>query len=354
MIQSPTYSFNAPTPRPVTLVIQIPCYNEAQVLAKTLADLPREVPGVDRILVLVVNDGSSDDTERVALENGAHYVLRHRRNRGLANAFLSGLQAALALGADVIVNTDADNQYPGRYIAEMVAPIVAGEADMVIGDRQPGKNQHFSPLKRRLEELGSWVIRRLSQTDAPDSVSGFRAFSRYAALRTQVYNSYSYTLETLILAGQARMNIQHLVIDTNPSYRPSRLHRGILNFMWRQGGVIIRSYVLYKPLQTFLRLGIPFGLAGLFLILRFLYFYLIGDTGVGRHIQSITIGGTLLVFSLLLVMLGLLGDAVRANRRTMEEIMLRLRDEARIRDGDAEFLGSTLIKNEMVYAKEVA
>ena len=341
-----------PSPRPITLVIQIPCYNEGQVLAKTLADLPREIPGVDRILVLVINDGSTDNTEQVALDNGVDYILRHRKNRGLANAFMSGLQTALALGADIIVNTDADNQYPGRYIAGMVEPILSRQADMVIGDRQPGKNQHFSPIKRRLEELGSWVIRKLSQTDAPDSVSGFRAFSRYAALRTQVYNSYSYTLETLILAGQHRMNIQHVTIDTNPSTRSSRLHKGILHFMWRQGGVIIRSYVLYKPLETFLGVGIPFGLLGAFFLLRFLYFYLIGDTGVGRYIQSVSIGGTLLVFSLLLVTLGLIGDAVRANRKTMEEIMVRLRDETRIGALDDEFMGATLIRNEMQYVKE--
>ena len=340
------------TPKQTTLVIQIPCYNEAQVLAKTLADLPRAIPGVDRIKVLIINDGSVDDTEKVALENGANYILRHRKNRGLASTFMSGLQTALALGADIIINTDADNQYPGRYIADMVAPIIARQADIVIGDRQPGKNQHFSPIKRRLEELGSFVIRKLSKTDAPDSVSGFRAFSRYAALRMQVYNSYSYTLETLILAGQERMNICHLAIDTNPSYRPSRLHKGMLNFMWRQSGVIIRSYVLYKPLQTFLRVGIPFGLVGIFFILRFLYFYLIGDTGVGRYIQSVSIGGTLLIFSLLLCTLGLIGDAVRANRRTMEEILVRMRDATRITEDDDEFLGATLIKNEVQCAQE--
>jgi glycosyltransferase involved in cell wall biosynthesis len=332
-----------------TLVIQIPCYNEAQILPQALADLPKTIPGVDRIIVLVINDGSSDDTERVALENGADYVLRQRKNRGLARGFMAGLQTALALGADIIVNTDADNQYPGRYIPDLVAPLLAKQADIVIGNRQPAQNQHFSFIKGQLEEFGSYVIRLLSKTDAPDAPSGFRAFSRYAALRTHVYNSYSYTLETLIRAGREQMRIQHLPIETNPSYRPSRLHQGILNFIWRQGGVILRSYVLYQPLRTFLTAGIPFVALGLLFILRFVYLYLIGDSGVGRYIQSVSIGGTLLIFGLLLCTLGLIGDAIRANRQTMEEILIHLRDTAKLPPDGNEYLGSTLLTNETKY-----
>lgn len=331
---------------PTTLVIQIPCYNEAQVLGKTLADIPKHIPGIDTIIVLVINDGSVDHTEEIALENGVNYILRHRKNRGLAQAFMSGLQVSLALGANIIINTDADNQYPGTYIADMVAPILNGHADMVIGNRQPGKNQHFSILKRLLEEFGSFIIRNLSQTDAPDAPSGFRAFSRYAALRMNVHNSYSYTLETLILAGRDRMKIEHLPIETNPSFRPSRLHKGILHFIWKQSGVIIRSYVLYQPLKTFGLLSIPFIIIGFGLLIRFLVFYLLGDSGVGRYSQSVSIGGTLLVFGLLLCLLGLISDAIRANRNLTEEVQVHLRDNKIIILGDNEFLGSPLITND--------
>lgn len=309
-----------------TVVIQIPCYNEAATLGETLADLPKTLPGVSRIVVLVVDDGSTDGTAQVALKGGADYVVRHRQNRGLARAFTTGLSASLALGADIIVNTDADHQYPGRYIPSLIAPALGGKADLVIGDRQLGQNTHFSPLKRILEKAGSWVIRLLSQTDAPDAASGFRAYTRYAALRLQVHNDYSYTLETLIQAGRQRMATAHVPIDTNPTLRPSRLHRGVLNFIWRQGGTIIRSYVLYRPLQSFLLLGIPFILVGGALIGRFLFYYITGNSGIARFIQSVSIGGTLFLFGIFLVFLGLLGDAVRANRAVSEEILIRLRD----------------------------
>lgn len=336
-----------------TLVIQIPCFNEAQTLGETIADLPTSLPGVGRIIVLVVDDGSKDGTDRVALNSGADYVVRHRRNRGLAQAFMTGLNTALALGADIIVNTDADHQYPGRYIPDLVAPILSGQADMVIGDRQPGKNVHFSPLKRLLEVLGSWVIRRLSQTDATDAPSGFRAYSRYAALRMQVYNEYSYTLETLIQGGRERLAIVHVPIETNAPTRPSRLHKGILNFIWRQSGTIIRSYVLYQPLKSFSLLGAPFLLGGAILILRFVYFYLMGASGIARYVQSVSIGGTLFIFGVLLIFMGLLGDAVRANRMMLAEILARLRAE-KFSQGDipSEINGCPLIARENCGAEE--
>jgi glycosyltransferase involved in cell wall biosynthesis len=310
------------------LVIQIPCFNEAQTLSQTIADLPKSLPGFDRIIILVVDDGSSDETVQIARKSGADYVVCHRRNRGLARAFMTGLITALALGADVIVNTDADHQYPGRYIKDLVNPIISGSADLVIGDRQPGTNIHFSPIKQILEKFGSWVIRRLSQTDAPDAPSGFRAYSRYAALRMQVYNSYSYTLETLIQAGKEKMAIAHIPIETNPALRPSRLHKGILNFIWRQSGTIIRSYILYQPLKTFLLMGIPFLLAGGFFLVRFLFFYFLGEAGVGRYSQSVSIGGTLAMFGAVLILMGLIGDAVRANRKILEEILIQLREKS--------------------------
>jgi glycosyltransferase involved in cell wall biosynthesis len=310
------------------LFVQIPSYNESQTLGETIADIPRTLPGISRILVLVIDDGSSDNTIQIAFDNGADYVVRHRRNRGLAQAFMTGINTALTLGADIIVNTDADHQYPGKYIGELVAPILSGRADLVIGDRQPAKNVHFSPLKRVLQVLGSWVVRTISQTDALDAPSGFRAYTRFTALRIQVHNSFSYTLETLIQAGKQRMAICHVPIETNPNVRPSRLHKGIFNFLWMQGGAIVRSYVLYQPLQSFLLLGLPFLATGLFLILRFLFYYFTGVSGLTRYIQSVSIGGTLSVFGMLLVFLGLLGDALRANRQIMEEILVHLRDSS--------------------------
>ncbi len=310
-----------------TLIIQIPSYNEAQTLGETIADLPKFIPGISCIVILVVDDGSIDNTVQVAFESGADYVVRHRRNRGLAQAFMTGINTALALGADIIVNTDADHQYPGRYIKELIVPILDDKADLVIGDRQAGSNIHFSHLKRMLQVIGSWIIRRISQTDTPDAPSGFRAYSRYAALRMHVYNSFSYTLETLIQAGKQRMAIEHVAIETNPNLRPSRLHKGIFNFIWQQSGTIIRSYVLYQPLKSFVLLGLPFLLTGGFLIARFLFLYFTGASGVARNVQSVSIGGTLSVFGMLLVFLGLLGDAIRASRQIMEEVLMRLRDQ---------------------------
>lgn len=322
------------------LVIQIPAYNEAEHLPVVLAELPRQLPGIDEILVVVIDDGSDDGTAKVALEHGADYVLRHRRNRGLSKAFIDGIQFGLALGADIIVNTDADNQYPGQQIDKLIQPLLEDEADLVIGDRQPLDNKNFSPFKRFMEHLGSSVIRRVSNTTVPDTVSGFRAFSRYAALRLQVYNPYSYTLETLIQAGKGLMKIVHVSIDTNPATRASRLHKGMLNFIWRQGGAIIRSYVLYQPLRTFVSIGSLLLLAGLILLGRFLVSYLFFEQG-SRYIQSVSIGGTLLTAGITLTMFGFLGDAMRANRQISEENMIHQRDSAQIDDRDnlREFCG---------------
>lgn len=309
------------------LFIQIPCYNEAQTLGETIADLPKSLPGFERIFVLVINDGSSDDTVDVALKSGADYVVSHRRNSGLARAFMTGIKTALGLGADVIVNTDADHQYPGQFIEDLVAPILAGKAEIVIGDRQPAQNLHFSPLKRLLESFGSWIIRHLSNTEAPDAPSGFRAYSRFSALRLHVHNTYSYTLETIIQAGKENMAIAYVPIITNPTLRPSRLHKGMLNFIWRQSGVIVRSYILYQPIKSFSLLGLFFFLIGGFLIARYLFFYVVGDSGIARHIQSVSIGGTISLFGVILIFLGLLGDAIRANREVLEEILVRTREK---------------------------
>ena len=308
------------------LVIQIPALNESQTLPVTLAGLPTKIVGIDEIIIVVIDDGSSDDTGKLALENGADYVIRHTQNRGLSRAFMSGINFALELGADIIVNTDADNQYPGRYITNLVTPILEGKADVVIGDRQPASNTNFSPLKRLLEVLGSKVIAWMARVNTPDAPSGFRAYSRFAASRLQVHNTYSYTLETLIQAGQERFAILHIPIETNPTARPSRLHKGMFNFIIRQGTTIIRSYALYRPLQTFGVLGIPFILVGLFFIFRFMYFYFTNNSGVGRYIQSVSLGGTALLFGLILEIIGLLGEAIRVNQRMLEDVLIRLKN----------------------------
>ena len=328
------------------LIIQIPCYNESETIALTLADLPRQIDGVDELKVLLIDDGSVDDTAAVGLQNGADYVVQHPSNRGLAKAFVTGIQTSLALSADIVVNTDADNQYPGHYISDLIAPILKRKADIVIGDRQVDKNQNFSPIKRFLESFGSWFMRVVSGTDAPDAPSGFRAYSRYAALHLQVFNRYSYTLETLIQAGKERMKLAHLPIITNPTTRPSRLHKGILNFIWRQSGTIIRSYVLYQPLKTFLLASVPFLLTSAILIGRFLYFYFTNQSGVGRYIQSVSIGGTLGIFGLMLVTMGLLGDAISTNRQMMEEVVIRQRDEFRVAEDTIEINGCRLLRRE--------
>lgn len=322
------------------LAIQIPAFNEAEHLPAVLAELPRQLPGVDEIVVVVVDDGSTDGTSQVALEHGADFVLQHRRNRGLSKAFIDGIQFCLALGADIIVNTDADNQYPGSQISKLIEPLLRGRADLVIGDRQTLENKHFSPLKRAMEHLGSCVIRRVSNTTVPDTVSGFRAFSRYAALRLQVYNPYSYTLETLIQAGKGLMKIESVPIETNPATRASRLHKGMFNFIWKQGGAIIRSYVLYQPLRTFLSIGSVLFLIGAILLGRFLVYYIFLDDG-SRFIQSVSIGGTFLVAGITLIMFGFLGDATRANHQISEENMIHQRDSYTISDTTnlTEFLG---------------
>jgi glycosyltransferase involved in cell wall biosynthesis len=327
------------------LVIQIPCYNEALTIKETLAELPKEIPGVDKIIVLLVDDGSTDETDRIGLENGADFVIRHPYNRGLAKTFMTGIQTSLALGADIIVNTDGDNQYPGRYISELVKPILEDRACIVIGDRQVDQNQHFSPIKRRLESLGSWLMRVISKTNVSDAPSGFRAYSRFAALHLQVYNQYSYTLETLIQAGKEHIAITQIPIKTNPATRPSRLHKGLLNFIWRQSGTILRSYVLYQPLKTFTQVSVPFLLTSVILLGRFLILYLMNQTGIGRYTQSVSIGGTLGIFGILLFMIGLIGDAVRTNRQAMEEILAFQRNSQHIDEDSREFIGCKLINH---------
>ncbi len=334
------------------LVIQIPCFNEETTIAEAIKELPKQIEGIDQILILVIDDGSHDNTAEIALKNGADIVIQHPTNRGLARTFMTGIEASLALGADIIVNTDADNQYPGHYITQLVKPILDKQANLVIGNRQVENNIHFSPIKRALESFGSWIMRIISNTDVPDAPSGFRAYSRFTALRLQVYNQFSYTLETLIQAGRTRTNIVHVPIHTNPATRPSRLHKGIFHFIWNQGGTILRSYVLYQPLKTFLQVSFPFFLLSIILIGRFLFFYLTDQTGVGRYAQSVSIGGTLGVFGLLLVMIGLLADANSTNRQLLESILVAQRDNIKITPDNSSFYGFSLLrKNDKIITR---
>lgn len=305
------------------LIIQIPCYNEAETLPVTVADLPRALPGIDTIEVLVIDDGSRDGTADVAAAIGVQHVVRLSRNRGLANAFATGLNASLARGADIIVNTDADNQYCGDDIALLVEPIVAEMADLVIGDRQVSDVATFSPIKRMLQRFGSWVVSQAADLSVPDAASGFRAMTRDTALHMLVLSNYSYTLETLIHAGARRLEVVHVPIRTNAPTRPSRLMRHMTHFLSNSAATIVRAYTLYRPLRVFATLGLVTFLAGVVIGLRFVYFYVV-DGGAG-HIQSLILAAILCIIGFQTLLIGLVADLVGANRKIMEEVLYRLR-----------------------------
>lgn len=312
--------------RPLRLVVQIPCFNEADTLPQTVVDIPRRIPGVDVVELLVIDDGSTDRTAEVARELGVEHVISHPYRRGLAAAFQSGVNAALALGADVIVNTDGDNQYPQADIPRLIAPILSNEADVVIGDRQTATIEHFSPLKRMLQAWGSWVVRQASGTAVPDATSGFRAYSREAALRLNLFTRYTYTLETIIQAGKKGLRVAHVPIRTNPRLRPSRLIRNEWDYVKRSAATIIRIYAVYEPLRTFGLISLPFLVSGAVLIGRFLFLYLSGPLeGVARYIQSLLIGGVALIIGFLIFLFGILADLVGANRQLIEETLYRLK-----------------------------
>jgi glycosyltransferase involved in cell wall biosynthesis len=314
------------------LIIQIPCFNEAQTLPPTVATLPRRIAGVDEIEYLVVDDGSSDGTPEVARRCGVHHVVSIR-HMGLAAAFAAGLEASVRLGADVIVNTDADNQYQSQDIALLLEPILAGRAELVVGDRGIGELVEFSPLKRRLQRFGSWVISQAAGVSTPDATSGFRAMTREAAMRTLVLSEYSYTLETLIQAGARRTAIEYVKIHTNPKTRPSRLMRGIPHYIRKSSGTIMRAYTMYRPLRVFTTVGALLILLGTLPGFRFLYLKLIGQ-GIG-HLQSLILGAILIMVGFQVLLIGLAADLIGFNRKILEELLYRMRRLETARPQDA-------------------
>jgi glycosyltransferase involved in cell wall biosynthesis len=305
------------------LIIQIPCFDEEATLPATLADLPREIEGIERVEWLVVDDGSTDRTVEVARENGVDHIVRLTNNRGLAAAFQAGLDASLKLGADIVVNTDADNQYFGGDIPKLVAPIIAGDADMVIGDRETDQIEHFSPLKKRLQRLGSAVVRRASGTSVPDTTSGFRAYNREAALQMQVVSQFTYTLESIIQAGKMLVAVDHVPVRTNEKTRESRLFPSTAAYVRRNALSIFRIYTLYEPLRVFLFAALITALFGAFWWLRFLWFIIQGDSS--GHIQSLILGSTLFIVAVQFAALGVLGDILAGSRVLQQRILERVR-----------------------------
>lgn len=305
------------------LIIQIPCYNEENTLPQVIADLPRELSGIDEIEYLVIDDGSTDRTVEVAKELGVHHVFSLGSNRGLAIAFTSGLQRAVQLGADIIVNTDGDNQYSAKSIGGLIGPVLEKRADIVVGTRPIEQIEHFSFVKKRLQRLGSRVVRQFSGTDIPDTTSGFRAFSAEAAIKLEVFNHYTYTLETIIQAGTMNMRITHVPIQTNAKTRESRLISSIPKYICRSGSTIIRSYITYKPLRTFLYLAILPWIVGLALCLRFLYLYFV--QGQSGHVQSLILASILLIMAFMLAVLGILADLISANRKLIQDVLYHTR-----------------------------
>ncbi len=312
------------------LIIQIPAKDEAATLPAVLADLPRALPGIDEIKVLVIDDGSRDGTAAIALAHGADHVVSHVANKGLPAAYQTGIDTALRLGADIIVNTDADGQYPGSAIGELVAPILRHEADIVIGNRQTHQLDHFTAQKKLLQRVGSGVVRWASDTDVEDTVSGFRALNREAALRIFVTSDFSYTVESLIQAGKRRLVVTTTPITAQPT-RPSRLHRGNWNFVKRQSSVIVRTYATYEPLKTFFYIALPFALVGVGLLVRAAYVYFernfprIFGSSKADNTQALILGGVLLLIGFLIFLIGLLADRIGGNRRLLEELLYRQR-----------------------------
>ncbi|TDI40990.1 MAG: glycosyltransferase family 2 protein [Acidobacteria bacterium] len=305
------------------LVVQIPCLNEAGTLPETLAEIPRHIDGIDEIEILLLDDGSTDGSAEVARQHGVDHVVRSTRSRGLAATFKAGIDAALELGADIVVNTDGDNQYPGSAITALVGPILRGEADMVVGDRQVASVEHFSFTKKKLQALGSWVVRQVSGTDVPDTTSGFRAFTRQTAQRLNLVSDYTYTLETIIQAGKKKLAIAYVPIEARQT-RPSRLIRSNWDYVKRSASTIIRIYAMFEPLKFFSYVSAAFIVPGIALGLRYLYFREVLGEGQG-HVQSVVLAGVLLILGFMIFLIGLVADINASSRRLLEEVLYRQR-----------------------------
>jgi glycosyltransferase involved in cell wall biosynthesis len=306
------------------LIVQIPCLNEEATLPATIADLPRRIEGIDEIELLVVDDGSTDRTVEVARRNGVDHIVRLTNNKGLAAGFQAGLDACLKLGADVVVNTDADNQYRGADIPKLVAPILAGEADMVVGDRQTSQIEHFSGAKKTLQRLGSWVVRRLSGTEISDTTSGFRAYNREAALGLLVVDSFTYTLESLIQAGKMLVAVDQVEIATNPQTRESRLFASTGGYVRRNALSILRIYARYEPLRVFATAGLLVAVLALAAWMPFLLDWILNGDSTG-HIQSLILGAVLFIAAVQLVALGVIGDLLAGQRVMTQRVFERVR-----------------------------
>ncbi len=306
------------------LIIQIPCLNEEATLPATIADLPRQIDGIDEIELLVIDDGSTDRTVAVARECGVEHIVRLTNNKGLAAGFQAGLDACLKLGADVVVNTDADNQYSGADVAKLVAPILAGEADMVVGDRQVSQIDHFSDSKKGLQRLGSWVVRRLSDTEVTDTTSGFRAYNREAALQLSVVDNYTYTLESLIQAGKMLIAVDQVTVATNPKTRESRLFDSTGAYVRRNGPAILRIYARYEPLRAFATAGAIVALLALAAWMPFLVDWIFNGESNG-HIQSLILGAVLFIAAVQLFALGVIGDLLAGQRVMTQRVFERVR-----------------------------
>ena len=326
------------------LIIQIPCFNEAETLEVTLNDLPKHIDGIDEIEYLIIDDGSHDNTAEVAKKWGVHYVVRFRRNKFLAKGFMAGLDACLKNGADIIVNTDADNQYCGADIETLVRPILDKKAHIVIGERPIDDTEHFTPLKKKLQHFGSWVVRKASKTTIPDAPSGFRAYSREAAMRINVINDYTYTLETIVQSGREKMAVMSVPIRTNPELRESRLFHSMWGYIKKSMLTIVRTYLMYRPLYFFFMLGSILALVGVGFFVRYFVFFCSGEGG--GHLQSLILASTLLIVGFQTIVVGLLGDVISANRKILQDVQYHVRKMDYSRQECEDEKSSDLVKNE--------